>query len=138
MVSKPTMRWTLGSRTCLIGLTAFFFTACGQNEGGRCQINSDCGSGLECRNGLTGNGTCQYPATATTGDAALTGDIGADMPLASGSEVGAEAVVTPAIDGTEIEKTGSDAGAVLDGTESNATAIDAGAVDSDSFDSTFL
>ena len=132
------MRWTLGSRTCLLGLTAFLFTACGQNEGGRCQTNSDCGSGLECRNGLTGNGTCQYPGTATSSDAALTSDLGEDIPAASGSEVGAEAGVTPAIDGTESDTTESDAGAVLDGAESDVTAIDAGAVDSDSFDSTFL
>jgi hypothetical protein len=132
------MRWTLGSRTCLLGLTAFFFTACGQNEGGRCQINSDCGSGLECINGQTGNGTCQYPATATTSDAALTSDLGADMPVASDPEVDAEAEVIPATDGTEIDTTENDAGAVLDGTESDVTAIDAGAVDSDGFDSTFL
>ncbi len=43
----------LGSAIVLL-----FATGCGQGEGGRCQIDSDCASGLTCHNPETGNGTC--------------------------------------------------------------------------------
>ena len=66
MVSQPTMRSFLGSHTCLLGLTAALLlcATCGQNDGGRCQVNSDCGSGLTCCNGSTGNGLCHVSCFA--------------------------------------------------------------------------
>lgn len=44
--------------------------ACGQNEGGRCQIDSDCASGLICRGGDTGNGVCESNQIVSRNDAA--------------------------------------------------------------------
>jgi len=85
MVSQPTMRCILGLRTCLLGLTAILllFPACGQNEGGRCQIDSDCASGLKCRD-TSGNGVCENPASVGTTAAAP------DASVASGPEVGTD------------------------------------------------
>ncbi len=42
--------------TTLLG--AALLLGCGQGEGGRCQINSDCASGLTCLSGDSGNGRC--------------------------------------------------------------------------------
>jgi hypothetical protein len=88
MVSQPTMRCILGLRTCLLGLTAafFLFAACGQSEGGRCQINSDCASGLICTNGSSGNGTCGPSITVVSNN-----DASPDLSVVSGPEVGIDA-----------------------------------------------
>jgi hypothetical protein len=108
-----------GATFCLLGLTAvlLLFAACGQNEGGRCQVTSDCASGLTCSNGSTGNGTCGYPANAQ-----VTPDAAPDVAIPA-SEVGAEAVAAPEIDAATPEAGPAtiDAGAV-------------GSVDSDSVD----
>ena len=115
MVSQRTMRCILGLRSCLLGLTAVFlvFAACGQNEGGRCQINSDCGSGLTCQNGSSGNGQCVSSSTVVTNN-----DAASDMSVAAGPEVGIDA----------------------ESLDSEAATFDAnpGTVDSDSLDSTAL
>ena len=110
------MQRILGLPTCLLGLTAalLLFAACGQNEGGRCQVASDCGSGLTCVDGTSGNGQCKYPSTGTN-DAAS--DQAEDTTGSLTSEAGAEAVMTSQID---------------------AESVDAGVVDSDSLDSTGL
>jgi hypothetical protein len=111
------MRCILGLRTCLLGLTAILllFAACGQNEGGRCQINSDCASGLTCHDntGSLGNGQCVSSSTVVTNN-----DAAPDMSVAAGPEVGI------------------DAGSL----DSEAITFDAntGTVDSDSLDSTGL
>lgn len=125
MVSQSTMRRTLVLCTCLSGLMVFLFlfAACGQNEGGRCQVDSDCGSGLTCKNGTSGNGTCRYPASANT-DAALTSDLADDVALSLGPEVGIDVVVTTERD--------------ADTLDTAAVTLDAGAVDSGSLDSTGL
>jgi hypothetical protein len=101
------MRRIFGLPTCLVGLTAGFllFVSCGQNAGGRCQINSDCGSGLQCIAGESGNGTCQPQIVVVTqNDAAATNDVaeaGVAMPPAA--EVGSEAEPTPALDADAID-----------------------------------
>ena len=143
MVSQLTMPRILGPFACLTALF-LFVPACGQNEGGRCQVNSDCGSGLTCKDPDKGDGTCQPSTIQTTSDAAQ---------VDAYSGVKADALVT--LDGTEIDSTAFDAGAVLDaaavldaGAAMDAAAaidaaavidasavIDAGAVDSGSFDS---
>ena len=107
-------------RTCLLGLTVFllFSAACGQNEGGRCQVNSDCASGLVCKEGTTGNGTCgpQNAVVAPTNDASLAKDLAEDLPVVSVFEVEAEAVVAPQIDDAVLDAGALDSGS-LDSTE---------------------
>ena len=76
---------------CLVGLAALvlFVSGCGQGEGGRCQINSDCSSGLTCSEVTGGNGICKSStAVPSTSDAAPAKDLGVDVPVASGPEVG--------------------------------------------------
>jgi hypothetical protein len=46
----------------LLGLLAL---GCGQSEGSRCQIDSDCSSGLVCTKGETGNGACTRPGSGS-------------------------------------------------------------------------
>ena len=111
MVSQPTMQRILGLPTRLFGLTAalLLFTACGQNEGGRCQVNSDCASGLICSD-TSGNGTCRNPSLVGTNDAALKSDVAQDdvasptedAPSPS-SEVGAEAMAMPGLDAESVD-----------------------------------
>jgi hypothetical protein len=111
MVSQLTMPRICGLFACLTALF-LFVPACGQNEGGRCQINSDCGSGLVCKDSDKGNGTCQPSSTQPTSDAAQ---------VDAYSVVKADALVT--LDGTEIDSTALDAGVTLDA----AAVLDAGA-----------
>ena len=75
--------WSLCGLSCLLLLGG----GCGQNDGGRCQVSSDCASGLICSEGTTGNGKCQQPGAAGTGghDAATTSD--ADFTSNTGPEV---------------------------------------------------
>ena len=117
MVSQPTMRRIL--TPCLLGLLAalVLFASCGQNEGGRCQINSDCASGLKC-DSTTGNGKCvSSSAVLPTNDAAPKNDSAPDEPGPSSSDVGFEADPNSDID---------------------AVSVDPGAVDSGSLDATGL
>jgi len=122
MVSQPTMQRIFGLPFCLLGLLAALvsFAGCGQNEGGRCQVDSDCGSGLTCKDGPSGNGTCRNPSSVTN-DAALTSDLADDVPLSPGPEVGVDAVVSPESDAETLDIA--------------AVTLDAGAVDSGSLDS---
>ena len=46
-----------------VALLGFLALGCGQSEGDRCQVDSDCKSGLECSHGETGNGVCKRPGT---------------------------------------------------------------------------
>jgi len=108
------MRRILAPRTFLLGLTAaalLLFTACGQNEGGRCQVNSDCASGLTCVGGTSGNGQCKYPS-AVTNDAALTSDQAEDTTGSLTSEAGPEDVVTPQIDAESVDTAAVDSGSL--------------------------
>jgi hypothetical protein len=84
--------------SCLLLLGA----ACGQNEGGRCQVNSDCASGLTCNEGPTGNGRCTA-GTAVGKDAAATPDQASSSPdlTPAAPESGPEA--TPDLSESEAE-----------------------------------
>ena len=89
MVSQPSMQRMCAPRSCLPGLvlTLAIMASCGQNDGGRCQINSDCGSGLICMDGQSGNGVCKPASTSATGtndaamssDAAMSADVAPDQ-----------------------------------------------------------
>jgi hypothetical protein len=106
---------------CLLGLTAvlLFFVACGQNEGGRCQVTSDCASGLVCKEVTTGNGTCLYPgSTGPLPDASLEKDVAGDLPVVTEIEVGLDSAATPEIDAEVV-----DTGAVESGS------LDSGGID---------
>jgi hypothetical protein len=122
----------LGPRTCLLGLTAalLYLAACGQGEGGRCQVSSDCASGLIC-DSTTGNGKCVSP-NASANDAAPSKDSAVDVPIVSTSEVGADTLVTPKIDSAEVDSTEGDA-TPADATPAEVDAtpaeVDAGVVD---------
>lgn len=79
-------------------------TACGQGEGDRCEINSDCKGGLECM-GAAPNKICVFVGTVAPMDAAsLDGpvvddaSVGQDGPAdaASAGDAGVDAPVTPA------------------------------------------
>jgi hypothetical protein len=120
MVSQPPMQRILGLPTYLLGLTAalLLFAACGQNEGGRCQVNSDCASGLKC-NSTTGNGICVSQNTVPSNN-----DAAPDLSVMSGPEVGIDTEVTSTID--------------ADTLDTGAVTLDTGAVDSGSLDSTGL
>jgi hypothetical protein len=113
MVSQPTMQRIFGLPTCLVGLTAGFllFAACGQNEGGRCQINSDCASGLECKDGTSGNGVCRVKGAVVTNDAALQ-DVAEDVATLFTSEVGSEVAVTSEIDAESVAPGAVDSGSL--------------------------
>jgi hypothetical protein len=99
------MRLFLGSRAFLLGpaIALALASGCGASEGSRCQINSDCASGLVCSEGSTGNGVCK-PSNApgaTPADAAAK----ADASLSVGPEV--EPVVEPAVDAAPAADVGS-------------------------------
>jgi hypothetical protein len=122
------MRRIFGSLAILLGpsLALLFASGCGQGEGGRCQISSDCASGLVCIEGSTGNGVCKTSnaAVISHNDAAI-----------SVPEVEPTADSTPADDGpsaTDAAPT-SDAEPALDteqGGAADATpTVDAGAID---------
>jgi hypothetical protein len=91
---------------CLLG------GGCGQNEGGRCQINDDCGSGLYCSNGTTGNGICTRPGTTgVVNDAAIPADASPDQaPAAAEVEPDVTEPDVAAADAVESEA-GVDSGA---------------------------
>jgi hypothetical protein len=101
---------------CGLSLLLLLGGGCGQDKGERCQVTSDCSSGLECVGGPTGNGTCQLPGTTMQNDAAVARDASSDDASASGPElspvtpeVGPEA--TP-VDGSEPDADESEAGAI--------------------------
>ncbi len=79
------MRPILGQPVFLLAsaLALFLASGCGEDVGGRCQINSDCASGLKCVNGSTGNGTCQPNDVSGS----TSGDASPDAALANGPEV---------------------------------------------------
>jgi len=106
MVSQPTMRRIPGLPYCLVGLMAVFllFAGCGQGEGGRCQINSDCSSGLTCSEVTGGNGICKSSSAGpSTSDAAPAKDLGEDAPVTSGLEVGLDGAAASASDADSID-----------------------------------
>jgi len=118
------MQRIFGLPFCLLGLLAALvsFAGCGQNEGGRCQVTSDCASGLICDSN-TGNGRCRSQSSVAPGsDAAPAKDEAEDQPVVSGPEVGVDAVASPESDAETLDTA--------------AVPLDAGAVDSGSQAST--
>ena len=96
MVSQPTMRRILRTGICLLGLSAIL-AACGQNEGGRCQVDSDCGSGLVCNSPVNGNGICKRNVDTPGPDAATNDDTSSDAPSIS-LDLGPDAPSSSAVD----------------------------------------
>jgi len=111
MVSQPTMRRILRTGICLLGLSAIL-AACGQNEGGRCQVDSDCGSGLSCNNPVYGNGICRPTGYQSTSDAATNDDTSSSAPSSSldlGSDTPASSAVDLAsVDSESVDVSGID------------------------------
>ena len=66
-------------------IALFFAGGCsGRSENERCQVNSDCASGLSCDQGASGNGLCKPSnAVVSTPDAASKSDV----PVSAGPEV---------------------------------------------------
>lgn len=81
MVSQRSMHRTTALRSWLLGLSAILLAVpgCGQDEGERCQVDSDCASGLVCVQGETGNGQCRKRGAAGTTDAGP--DVATDAPV---------------------------------------------------------
>ena len=94
------------------------------NEGGRCQIDSDCASGLKCSS-YTGNGMC-ISTTITINDAARNLVEQEAGPLTS--EVGDEAVASPEID-ADISGTGAVDSGSLDSTALDLVSLDSTGLD---------
>jgi hypothetical protein len=90
------MRLLLGSRALLLGpaIALILANGCGASEGSRCQIDSDCASGLVCSEGSTGNGVCR--TSHATGTAPADAGARPDANLSTGPEV--EPVVEPTVD----------------------------------------
>ncbi len=113
MVSQPSMRRILGLSGCLCAsaIALLLASGCGQTEGERCQINSDCADGLTCQEGTSqGNGICKSnTASPTAKDAAV-------------DEAPATVPVEPSIDAGSV--TALDTSVAPD-----TTAVDAGAID---------
>jgi hypothetical protein len=102
MVSQPVMRRFFGSSSSWLGLLAclVFVVGCGQGEGERCQVDSDCRGGFVCRDGTTGNGRCRAsdytgPDAAVKTDAAkdLLSPLSPETELETGSEPGRDSSV---------------------------------------------
>jgi len=131
MVSHPSMRRigrTLGFPVCLCAAALALFAAsgCSQSEGERCQVNSDCASGLQC-DSKNGEGKCE-PVNSTTS----LNDAAVDVPATGGGDTGLSVDTQVSID-TEVVG-GADARSsidvsALDTLASGATAIDATTVD---------
>ncbi len=126
MVSQPSIQRLIRSRFCLLGLLALgsFAAGCSQGEGGRCQIDSDCASGLVCKNeggsnsATFGNGVCvPYGSLIGTGNDASTD---------STSTVDASNSLDS--EGTAVEDGGVDSGADM----TTTTPVDAAAAAVDS------
>jgi hypothetical protein len=90
------MRRILRTGICLLGLAAIP-AACGQNEGGRCQINSDCASGLVCKDFAYGNGKCGPVGDNSVADAAAGDDTSSDE-ASSNLDLGPDAPSSSAVD----------------------------------------
>src|SRR5664279_5238380 len=109
MVSQPTMRRILRTGICLLGLSAIL-AACGQNEGGRCQVNSDCASGLTCRP-ANGNGICGSGIDNSAADAATNDDTSSDE-ASSSPDLGPDTPSSSAVDLASIDSESVDVGGI--------------------------
>jgi hypothetical protein len=97
VVTQPSMRGTFTQLLCaaVLGLT---LSGCAQSEGERCEIDSDCATGLVCNASLmTGNGICGRGRTTGGASDAGPGDGSVLPPLPDGAadvSVGSDAVST--------------------------------------------
>ena len=110
------MRRIFGPRYYLLSLACFLFVAgsCGQGEGGRCQINSDCASGLICYNGTSGNGTCESVIQPVT-DASIVPSQTEEAGTSSSLDTGSDVFVGTSVDSSAVDVfTADDAGAESD------------------------
>jgi hypothetical protein len=113
MVSQPSMRRILRTGICLLGLSAML-AACGQGEGGRCQVDSDCASGLVCLAPSYGNGTCGSGVDNATADAAANDDTSSDE-VSTSPDLGPDTPSSSAIDLASLasmDSEGVDAGGI--------------------------
>jgi hypothetical protein len=133
------MRPILASPVFLLGsaIVLLFASGCGQDEGGRCQIDSDCASGLTCHNGETGNGTCVSNA-GELADAAVREDVSLPPAL----EVQSQADTQPAAEDTvelapELDTgTPADGGAaLLSDASGSESGLQSGSIDGQAIDS---
>lgn len=112
---------------CLFALAAGF-AACGQGEGGRCQIDSDCASGLRCLGVTNGNGSCGKredvgPDAATPDDALA--DLASDHAMTDASDVQADGPGGQDDVGTQTDSKVLD----VDVSRVDAESVDAGGID---------
>lgn len=110
----------------LLGLAAVAMSAfgCSQGQGDRCQVNSDCSSGLECKDVVNGNGTCQSSTSSASQDAAADANTSlATDTLVTSAEAGGSSEA-----GTSVAQPESDA-AGSNSTGLDAEASEAGAMD---------
>jgi hypothetical protein len=147
MVSQRSMQRTFAFGSWLIGLATILWLVpgCGQNEGGRCQVDSDCASGLFCRDGNTGNGVCEARGTTGAADAAPGPDAApdaapdlssidapeADTPSAS-DDSGAEAlslIDAPTVEVSPVDVAPERTDAAPPAVEVGPVPLDAGATD---------
>jgi hypothetical protein len=98
-----------------------FASGCGQSEGERCQVNSDCASGLTCEDRREGSGICKSSHGTTVADAAV------DAPVTSDPEVQLEIDVQASEDAEPVSV--PDATSALDTVTVDATSVDTGAID---------
>jgi len=134
MVSQPSMPRTLAHSIPLpaLLLCLCFLAGCGQNEGGRCQINSDCASGLVCSDN-TGNGVCRSPSAVANPGTDAGHDAAADLMSAAGPETQDLAPVgldTP-VDRIEVGMDASEDRASVMGPEAAPAAVDVTALDTE-------
>jgi len=87
------MRRTLNQLCAAVLLVGGLSLAgCKQNEGERCEVTSDCSSGLTCEAAGTANGFCiTGPAGTLPLPDAATGDVGAAVDQATSSDVSGDA-----------------------------------------------
>lgn len=124
------MRRILGFSGCLCASAIALLLAggCGQTEGERCQIDSDCADGLVCTGDgkSQGNGICKSSSSAAAGGRDAAADVSAAqsdvfVEPQPDADSAADDSFTPA----------PDAGAALDTAAVDVTpAIDTGAIDS--------
>jgi hypothetical protein len=115
-VVRSNFRPQLGFSACLraAAIALLFASGCGQSEGERCQVNSDCASGLTCEDRREGNGICKSSHGTTVTDAA----VDASVP---------ESDVQASVDAEPVSV--SDATSALDTATVDAMSVDTGAID---------
>jgi hypothetical protein len=115
----------LSGSLCASAIALLLASGCGQTEGERCQINSDCADGLTCQGeGLSqGNGVCKPANAAATSGKDAAADVSAPR---------SDVFVAPSVDAESADAPSTpspDAAAALDTTALDVTPVDTGAID---------